>query len=106
MTTFRNERQLYEPFQDLDEISKPSPFMPAHFKCLNLQPNEEQQSKTDKSIKDEDLLAPNFLEALFTFLETDEEYIANQGDIDKILKLFNQYYNIKEDTELDRINSF
>ena len=46
------------------------------------------------------------MEALFTFLETDEEYIANQGDIDQIIKLFNQYYNIKDESELDRSNSF
>ena len=46
------------------------------------------------------------MEALFTFLEKDEEYIAGQGDMDKIFKQFNEYYNIMDDSELDKNNSF
>lgn len=55
---------------------------------------------------DNDLNPPNFLEALFTFLEKDEEYIAGHGDMEKIFKQFNQYYNIMDDSELDKNNSF
>ena len=39
-------------------------------------------------------------------MDGDEEYLASQYDIGQIIKVFNSYYNITDEHELDKNNQF
>lgn len=59
-----------------------------------------------KPIEGQEVLFPNFLNSIFAIREGDEEYLASQGDMAEVHKVFNSYYNIVDDHVLDSKNSF
>lgn len=59
-----------------------------------------------ESKQEEELIVPNFLKSMFTILEGDEEYLASQYNMDEIVKVFNRYYNITDESELDKNNQY
>lgn len=104
LSTFRGSSVGSRPFSITDDIPKPSPFLPAHLKHMELPRSTAQPTMESK--QEEELIVPNFLKSMFTILEGDEEYLASQYNMDEIVKVFNRYYNITDESELDKNNQY
>ena len=63
----------FAPFKEVEEVPKPSPFLPAHLKQLNMMFEDVKELDLQES----EIILPNFHKSIFKIMEGDEEYIGS-----------------------------
>ena len=118
-------QQILDTLRNADDesqhTSKVSPFLPAYLNNIDsIRKKQDRDSSAGRtsaqdvkystidrpSSIEQDLKHPNFLAAVFSFLENDEEYLANEQQTEIVHDVFNKFYGIQDEAELEKNNTF